>query len=59
MTVHLEGEGEEHITFNPKRGMFHSIEGSSTLEGSADNEDLGLSIPKLHEHTFEINANPE
>lgn len=59
LTVHLEGEGEEHITFNPKRGMFHSIEGSSTLEGSADNEDLGLSIPMLHEYTFEIDVNPE
>ena len=59
LTVHLEGEGKEHITFIPKRGMFHSIRGSSTLEGSADNEDLGLSIPMLHEYTFEIDVYPE
>jgi len=59
LTVQLEGEGKERIHFIPKRGLFHSIEGSSTLVGSADNQEMGLTIPMLHEYTFEIRADLE
>ena len=54
LAIDMEGEGEDQIYFLHEKGMLHSIEGTSFLEGSADNEDMGFSMPMRHEYTSEL-----
>jgi hypothetical protein len=48
LELNLSGTGTDTIYFAWKMGMFLSVESRTVLKGSADNEEMGVSIPMDH-----------
>jgi hypothetical protein len=49
LEFNLTGTGTDTVYFAWKKGMFLSSESRLTMSGSADNEDMGVSIPMNHD----------
>lgn len=52
----LNGTGTETVFFALEKGMFLSQESRSQVEGTADNEDLGISFDMSHEYEYNTTA---
>ena len=49
LELNLSGTGTETIYFAWRKGMFLRAESNANIKGSADNEEMGVSIPMDHE----------
>ena len=49
LTIKLDGTGTEEVCFDLFRKMFHWKKSTSNFEGSAFNEDMGISAPMRHD----------
>jgi hypothetical protein len=50
LVLNMEGEGNETLYFAWKKGMLLASEGSSFIEGTADDKEIGMSIPIREEY---------
>jgi hypothetical protein len=53
-TVKLAGEGSELLYFAHDKGRLRLRDGSSVIEGSADSEELGISVPMRFEQKSKV-----
>jgi len=54
LIVKLEGEGTESFTFAPELGMFLHSSGKLAMDGTAENEEVGLTLLFKHDYETEI-----
>ena len=56
LTIKLDGTGVEDVCFDLKRKMFHWKRTSAVIDGSAFNEDMGITAPMHHEIENKFNV---
>jgi hypothetical protein len=54
--LRLDGQGSDVVYFDLEKGMILSVERTSTVQGSAENEKLGMVIPMKHEYETRIDV---